>query len=234
VADLWRRFHEAQAILGLRRALALAPRWAVRRHYVAVVRDLTRPRVTEAPPGGLGDLHWENLDTRGIRHIQEIHSSISLAEIHRRLDEGQECLLGWLGSTLVYYRWDTSHSAYLPFLGTVVSLEEGDTLVVEAFTHLAHRGRGIHSLASVQRLEAARARGMTRSITFVASWHAPSLRVGLTKVSGRSAGTVTLWRFGPLRSLRTTGDVRLTAGRLSLARPAPADADAKPRERAPH
>ena len=129
------------------------------------------------------------------------------------LHEGQECLLDWVGPTLVYCRWDTSEPAHLPFLGTVFSPTEGDTLVVEAFTLPAYRGRGIHQLASVRRLEAARVQGKARSITFVASWHAPSLRVGLVKVSGRVAGTVTLfWKLGPLRSLRVTGDVRTHSG----------------------
>lgn len=228
MANLWRRFLEARAILGLHRALALAPRWALRRDYVAVVRDLAVPRVADASRGDLGDLHWTPLDAGGIRHLRAIDPSLSLGEIRRRLHEGQECLLGWVGPTLVYYRWDTSEPAHLPFLGTVFSPTEGDTLVVEAFTLPAYRGRGIHQLASVRRLEAARVQGKARSITFVASWHAPSLRVGLVKVSGRVAGTVTLWKLGPLSSLRVTGDVQLTAGRLSLAESRPVAADTSP------
>ncbi len=225
MADLWRRFLEARAILGLHRVLTLAPRWAIRRDYVAIVRDLAAPRFTDASRGGLGDLHWAPLDDGGIRHLRAMNSSLSSGEIRRRLREGQECLLGWLGPMLVYYRWDTNDPAYLPFLGAVFSPMEGDTLVVEAFTLPAYRARGIHHLASIRRLEAARAQGMTRSVTFVAGWHAPSLRVGLVKVSGRVAGTVTLWSLGPLSSLRVTGDVRLTAGRLSVAGPMPAAAD---------
>ena len=63
-----------------------------------------------------------------------------------------------------------------------------------------------------------RARGLARSVTFIARWNTPGLRVGLEKTSGRIVGTVTRWELGPLRRLRVTADVRLTSDGLSLTK----------------
>jgi hypothetical protein len=92
----------------------------------------------------------------------------------------------------------------------------GDIFAVDAFTHPAYRRRGIDWVATVRALEDARVRGFARSVTVVARWNVPGVRVGLDKMSGRIVGTVTRWELGPFRRLRVTGGVQLTAGGFSL------------------
>ena len=220
--DLGLRFRDARSALGFWRTLSLAPRWAVRQEYVVVVRDLTRLGSGPASDSEPENLRWAPIDDNAIRQFAEIRSPLSLAEVRRRLDERQECLVGWLGSTLVHYRWETMQPAYLPYLDTVFSPGEGEILVVESFTAPRYRGRGIHGLATARMLARARARGASRSIAFIASWHAPALRVSLRQASGRVAGIVTRWDLGIVRRLRVTGEVCLTGTGLALAVPRPA------------
>jgi GNAT superfamily N-acetyltransferase len=199
-------------------ALLLALRWAVRREYLVVVRDLATPRNGHPNAFAIGDLHWAPLALEDAGRLREANPGLSSAEARRRLEEGQECTVGWRGSTIVHYRWDTSRPAYLPYLGAVFSAAVGDTFAVDAFTHPAYRRRGIDCLATVRALEDARARGFARTVTVVARWNLPGRRVALDKTSGRIVGTVTRWELGPLRRLRVTGAVQLTAGGFSLAR----------------
>jgi hypothetical protein len=214
--NLWPRFRDAGRTLGVLRALTLAPRWAVRREYLVVVRDLVTPRDGDARPPSIGDIHWALLAPEDAGRLREANPGLSSAQVRRRLEEGQECTVGWQGSTIVHYRWDTSRPAYLPYLRAVFSPAVGDIFAVDAFTHPAYRRRGIDWVATVRALEDARVRGFARSVTVVARWNVPGVRVGLDKMSGRIVGTVTRWELGPFRRLRVTGGVQLTAGGFSL------------------
>jgi hypothetical protein len=145
--------------------------------------------------------------------IRAINPALSRAEIERRWAEGQECVGCRLDGSLVHYWWESARPVHLPYLGRTFQPATGDVCVVEAFTASAARARGITSAAAVLALHRARQRGLTRSIGFVASWNAPSLRIGQVTTGRTIEGTVGYVGFGPWRRYFATGAAHLTTGR---------------------
>ena len=196
--------------LGFWRRMSASLRWKVERRYFVLIKDLQR----SAPPPALTSrldltsLRWTRLTDAEISAVRAMNATLSEAEIRRRWREGQECLLGWMDETLVHYRWDTTRPAYLPYLLKTFRPLEGDTLTTETFTHRAFRGRGIHSVSWALALRRARDSHLARSITIVAWWNAPSLRVNLEKAQKRIAGMVGYWGAGIVRRHFATGLVR--------------------------
>ncbi len=210
------RLLDANRTLGLRRLLWVAPQWLLRQEYLVFTKDLRSP-LPEVPPHE--PLRWTSFTEAQIDRVLAINPALSEAEIRRRWKDGQECLLGWIGEGLAHYRWDTTTSPYLPYLGKTLRFLEGDTHGTDNFTHPAFRGRGIYTASSIMALHRARDLGLSRSIGIVAWWNAPSLRVNLQK-SGRSvAGTVGFWNAGLWRYYFATGDVCLEGSTGVYVRP---------------
>jgi hypothetical protein len=203
------RFLEANRILGLMRMLRTVPLWLVRRDYFVFVRDLRLP-LPDIPAHPA--VRWSILTEAEMPAVHTIHPLMSEAEIRRRWNEGQECLLFWLGQSLVHLRWDTTKPTYLPYLGKTVQPLNGDLLVTEVFTHPAYRRSGIHSVSSVVGLHRSRERGLTRSVAFVASWNAPSMRVTGEKSAYSVVGRVGYWKIGGLRYYFVSDNVSLGQG----------------------
>jgi hypothetical protein len=200
------RFLEANRVLGLRRLLWIIPRWLVRREYFVLIRDLRLPipDVPAHPP-----MRWTILTEAEISIVSAINPVMSKDEIRLRWKEGQECLLYWIGGSLVHYRWETTKPAHLPYLDRTLQLLKEDLLVANVFTHPVFRGSGIHSVSSYMGLCRSRDRGFTRSIAIVAWWNAPSLRVTWQKVGYTVAGTVGYWNIGPWKYYFASGYVCL-------------------------
>jgi hypothetical protein len=197
---------DAIRTLGPRRALRVGPRWAVRRTYLVLARSLLAPLPVFVASEAF---HWTELRPTEIGRVQAINPELSRAEIRSRLEAGQRCLLFWHRDVPVYYRWDTSQPCYLPYLGLTARPIEGDLVTVEAFTHPSFRNRGIHSLATGLILRQARDRGLRRSVTMVAWWNSPALRVALEKAERSVIGSVGWWGIGPLRHHYASGTVCL-------------------------
>jgi hypothetical protein len=210
------RILDTTRMLGIAGTLSVGPRWLVRREFLVLVRDLGQPiRTFPAPPS----MHWTTLTDADVPHVRAINPTMSEAEIRRRLGEGQECLLGWLDGSLAHYRWDTAESAYLPYLGRTLQPLAGDLITIEAFTHPPFRNRGIHSASTRLVLGGARERGLLRSITAVAWWNAPGLRVTREKADRVIAGTVGRWSVGPWRRDFATGAVQFDGSGVFCVRP---------------
>jgi GNAT superfamily N-acetyltransferase len=200
------RVLDVRRTLGLGRLLWVAPQWLLRQEYLVFVKDLRQP-LPEVPPHE--SLRWTPFTESQIDRLLAINPALSEAEIRRRLTEGQECLLAWIGNTLIHYRWDATASPYLPFLGMTLRLLQADIFASDVFTHLAFRGRGIQTASSIMALHRARDAGLSRFITMPAWWNTPSLRVNLQKTGRRLAGTVGFWNAGRWRWYFTTGDAYL-------------------------
>ena len=170
------------------------------------VKDLRLP-LPELP--ARESLRWTGFAEAQIDRVLAINPALSEAEIRRRLKEGQECLLCWIGESLVHYRWDATGSPYLPYLGKTLRLSQGDINATDAFTHPAFRGRGIQTVSSIMALHRARDLGLSRFITIAAWWNAPALRVNLQKSGHSVVGTVGFWNTGFWRYYFTSGDVCL-------------------------
>jgi len=200
------RLLDAYRTLGLRRMLCVAPQWLLRQDYLMLVKDLRSP-LPEVPAREF--LRWTGFTEAQIDRVLAINPALSEAEIRRRLKEGQECLLCWVGESLAHYRWDAPASPYLPYLGKTLRYLQGDIHATDIFTHPAFRGRGIYTASSIMALYRARDFGLSRSISIAARWNAPSLRVNLQKTGRSVAGTVGFWNAGLWRFYFTTGAVCL-------------------------
>ena len=153
-------------------------------------------------------LRWTGFTEAQIDRILAINPALSEAEIRLRLEEGQECLFGWIGESLAHYRWDATASPYLPYLGKTLRFLQGDTHGIGVFTHPAFRGQGIQTASGIMALHRAKERGCSRYISIVVWWNVPALRINLK--SGLSvAGTVGYWNAGLWRYYFATGDVYL-------------------------
>lgn len=210
------RLRDVHRTLGFRRLLWVAPQWLVRQEYLVYVKDLRLP-LPEVPAPG--PLRWTGLTEAQIGRVLAINPALSEAEIRRRLKEGQECLLAWIGESLVYYRWDATASPYLPYLGKTLRLLQGDINATDAFTHPAFRGRGIHAASTIVVLHRARDLGLSRVITIAAWWNAPALRVNLQKSGHTVVGTVGFWNAGLRRFYFATGAVCLEGSTDVYVRP---------------
>jgi GNAT superfamily N-acetyltransferase len=200
-----RRLLDAARTLGARRITPSLLRWTVLREFVVFARDLRVPSPDEVPDPSL---YWTDLSGSTAPLLTEIDPAFDAKELGRLLREGQYCRLGWMGSRLVHYRWDTLQPAYLPYLGRRYRPREGDVLTSWLYTAPDRRGRGVQRASHADLREQALARGCRRSLGIVAVWNAPSLRTndhtGRTRV-----GTVGYVAIGPWRRYFATGSVRL-------------------------
>ena len=210
------RLLDANRALGLRRLLWVAPQWLLRQEYLVFVKDLRLP-LPDVPAHE--SLRWTAFTEAQIDRVLAINPALAEAEIRRRLREGQECLLAWIGESLVHYRWDATASPYLPYLGKTLRLSQGDINVTDAFTHPAFRGRGITAASTIVVLHRARDLGLSRFITIAAWWNAPVLRVILQKTGHSVVGTVGFWNAGLCRYYFATGDVCLENSTSVYVRP---------------
>jgi hypothetical protein len=208
-------YHAVDALrtLGLRRTLTVSPRWAMRRTYLVLARDLQAPLPTLQPPSAVT---WTELRPTEIDRVRSINPELSTAEVQHRLSEGQRCLLFWQEKVPAYYRWDTTQSCYLPYLGHTLRPLQGDLFTVEVFTNPRFRNRGIHSFATNLVLRQARQSGLRRSVTMVAWWNSPALRVAREKTERSVIGTAGWWGLGPLRRHYTSGAVCLASQGLVI------------------
>jgi hypothetical protein len=171
----------------------VGPWWIVRPRYLVLVRDLAAPL---PEPDRRPDLRWTPLVEDDVTRLAAMDPRLSLAEIRRRLAEGQECHLCWVGESIAHYRWEATLPAYLPYLDLTVRPLPGDVCGTGLFTHPIFRRSGIHAATSLWALHRLRARGLRRAIVLVAWWNAPSLRVERERAGRTVAGAVGNWNLG--------------------------------------
>jgi len=199
------RFTDLARTLGLPRTLSIAARWLFRPEYLVLVRDL---QATQDQPPAHEPWQWTPLTETATRQLSVLNPAMTDREIRRRWREGQVCLVAWHGDVPVHYRWETAGPTWLPTLGLVFQPLEGDTIIVDIFTHPAFRSRGITSAGMVMGWHRAKRQGYTRSIGLVAWWNAPSLRVGQQTAGRLVAGRVGYWTVGLGRQYFATGAAR--------------------------
>ena len=188
------------------RMLLVGPRWLIRPEYLVIVRDLGRGTPVFAADGAT---RWSWLREADVPGVLAIHPVLTEADIRRMWAEGQECLTCWVDGAPVFYRWDTTDPAYLPYLDRTFLPRPGDLLISQAFTHPAYRGRGLLSASSAFAVPRARERGAARVVALVAWWNSPTLHVARDKYGHTVPGTVGYWNVGRWRRYFATGAVRL-------------------------
>jgi GNAT superfamily N-acetyltransferase len=169
------------------------------------VRDLGLP----LPPVPASPLtSWSTLSACHFDALQAMDPAMTLAEIGRRLSDGQVCHLGWVGVSLAYSRWETTKPTYVPYVGKAVRPLTGQLHIGEVVTAPAFRRRGIDSAGAIQSLHWARAQGLRQSIVLVAWWNVPSLRVAGDKAGHQTRGVIGYWTLGRWRRYLADGAVR--------------------------
>jgi GNAT superfamily N-acetyltransferase len=194
----------------------VAPQWMIRQEYVVFVKDLRLP-LPEIPMHE--SLRWTSFTEDQIDRVLAINTALSEAEIRRRLKEGQECLLAWIGDSLAHCRWDLRGPHYLPYLGKTLRLSRGDINARDVYTHPSYRGRGLYAASTIMALHRARDLGLTRHITIASWWNTPALRGNLRNSGHTIIGTVGYWNAGLRRFYFTTGDVCLEGSTGLYVRP---------------
>jgi len=224
------RARDISADVGWLAVLRVAPQWLVCRRYLGLSADLDdavlerpqRPEVRVAP-----------LDSRDVVALSAVDHTLTREEVIRRLDEGQQCTLGWWGHELAHVRWDSTAAAYLPYLG--LSLRPGcaDQVVVGIYTKPAFRGHGVAGAVMMEAARRARAAGVTRLVWVAAWWNTRSLALA-RQTASRIEGTVGYWTLGPWRRYFASGGIRIAQDasfsidrRLAAARSTPRDSCAK-------
>jgi hypothetical protein len=143
--------------------------------------------------------------------ISAIDPAMSPSEVQRRLADGQLCNLGWVGSDLAYYHWETWQPTYFPFLGLTLRPRPGQICGCGTYTAEKFRRLGIHREGATDGLRLKQERGGRVAIFFVAWWHRPSRRVYSEHLGGIEVGSIGFWNLGAGRRYFATGAVRLVS-----------------------
>lgn len=222
------RARDVSADIGWRGVLRIAPGWLVRRRYLALVADLDG-LVLERPVHP--KIRVTILDHADAPALSALDPRMTLDEVARRRDQGQQCTLGWWEDDLAHYRWDTTGPVHLPYLGRVLRPAHGDQIVVGIYTAPAFRGRRVAGAVMIDASRRAFAGGVSRLAWLVAWWNARSLALA-EQFTSRVVGTVGYWALGRHRwyfaggevRLGPEGSVRIDAADASVGRGGPAAA----------
>jgi hypothetical protein len=200
------RILDVRRTIGIVRLAQIAPGWLIRREFLVTVKDLTSP-LPPVTPGP--DIVWRRLAASEIPRLLAGSPTLTLAEVWRRLREGQECWVTWAGDIPAHWRWETSAETYLPYLHRTVRPLDGDLWVVDVYTHPSRRQRGLYTAATVTAMHRARERGHRRLIGLIAAWNLPVLRVAEEGLRRAVVGTAGYWAIGRWRRPVVTGRVHV-------------------------
>ncbi len=148
------------------------------------------------------------LEPADLPAISALDPTMNQEEATRRLEEGQQCTLGWWGHELAHIRWDSTGPVRLPYLGRVLRPGSGDQVVVGIFTAPAFRGRGVAGAVMMDSARRARAVGVRRWVWLAAWWNRRSLALS-DQMTARVQGTVGYWALGAWRRYFASGRIRL-------------------------
>lgn len=207
LAQLGPRAADADRLLGPVRLVWVGPLWLLRPTYLVLAGPPRWHEQRTSLP-----VRWSTLTASDTPRLSTLHPALSPAGISRRLSEGQECLLGWVGERLVHYRWDTSRPALLPYLGLYLRPAADELLTVSAYTAPEFRRRGLHAASTSLVLRRALAHGVQRTISLVAWWNVPALRVAGDQAGRRPVGQISRW-------WHPRGPRYVTSGTVVLAGP---------------
>jgi predicted ATP-grasp superfamily ATP-dependent carboligase len=199
-------FHEQARNVGYPRMVRASLITRFRREMVFFQQDLEKP--IAAPPE-LPGLTWRKLKKGDEHLLRGINPAISAQEVRDRISQGQNGWVFLLRGEPVHYRWEAKGRPYLAYLGTALNLKEDEIMHQASFTKRGFRRRGISSYACRVLLERSRDMGYVRMINGTAWWNLPSINNLRLKSLQKPAGSVVLWRLGPFKRLRASGNMRV-------------------------
>ncbi|MCB2189918.1 MAG: hypothetical protein KQI62_00040 [Deltaproteobacteria bacterium] len=184
-------------------AVALNSFW---RKYYFFQQDLQGPFVEPVPIRGLT---WRRVQAQDAPLLAEINPAVSDYSVEQRLAKGQIGWLFFLEHKPVHFRWEATGTVFVYALGIPMALGPGDVSHVGGYTKREYRRMGISTFSRALLLAKARDRGYRRMIVGTRWWNRPSLRGCKEKSGLQPIGAAILWQLGPIRKLRTTGELAL-------------------------
>ena len=123
----------------------------------------------------------------------------SIAEVRRRLDEGQLCFAVWLDRRIIHAAWSVTGHARLEYLSTEITLAPDEVYWYDAFTSPASRGLGVSPARMLEMVRYFRDRGYRCQLSAILPENSSGLRPG-EKIGGRRRiGVIGYVGLGPWR-----------------------------------
>jgi GNAT superfamily N-acetyltransferase len=122
----------------------------------------------------------------------------SIAEVRRRLDEGQHCFAVWHERRIVHAGWAVTGRARIEYLSAEIALAPDEVYVYEVFTSPAFRGRSAAPARVLKTVRYFRDRGYRRLLAAILPENRSSLHLG-DKVGWDRIGMIGYVGLGPWR-----------------------------------
>ena len=123
----------------------------------------------------------------------------SIAEVRRRLDEGQQCFVAWHDRQIIHAAWAVTGRARIEYLSTEIALAPDEVYSYDVFTSPAFRGLGVAPARMLETIRYFRDRGYRCQLSAILPENSPGLRPG-EKIGGRiRIGVIGYVGLGPWR-----------------------------------
>lgn len=102
----------------------------------------------------------------------------SIAEVRRRLDEGQQCFVAWHDRRVIHAGWAVTGRARIEYLSTEIALAPDEVYAYEVFTSPAFRGLGVSPAGMLAMTRYFRDRGYRCVLTVILPENRSGVRLG--------------------------------------------------------
>ena len=123
----------------------------------------------------------------------------SIAEIRRRLDEGQQCFAVWHDRRIIHTGWTVTGRARIEYLSTEMPLAPDEVYSYDAYTSPAFRGLGVSPARMLEMMRYFRDRGYRCQLGAILPENRSSLQQGEKSGSYRLIGEIGYVGLGPWR-----------------------------------
>jgi GNAT superfamily N-acetyltransferase len=123
----------------------------------------------------------------------------SIAEIRRRLDEGQQCFAVWLDRQIIHAAWAVTGRARIEYLSTEITLAPDEFYSYDVFTSPAFRGLGASPARRLEMMRYFRDRGYRCQLGAILPENRPRLQLEEKVGWIRPIGVIGYVGLGPWR-----------------------------------
>ena len=123
----------------------------------------------------------------------------SIAEIRRRLDEGQQCFAVWHDRRIIHAGWAVTGRARIEYLSTEIALAPDEVYSYDVFTSPAFRGLGVSPARLLETVRYFRDRDYRRLLSAILPENRSGLRQGEKVGWDRRIGVIGYLGLGPWR-----------------------------------